>query len=172
MSSPLPTDRLRSVALTMHTLDRRDQAWLLSRLLPGVRVRLRNLIRELRSLGFSQHLGTVAVHLPAAVEDAALNQDDISEIDHADSSMVAAIMMRQPDLVQRALLHARPWHWRAAVWEQMGPIRRSVLLEPASAQSGMPAWKLDALLFAFARLLRVEKAASKGKIEGNQSWCR
>ena len=37
MSAPLPPDRLRSVALTMHTLNRRDQLWLLRRL----RTRLR-----------------------------------------------------------------------------------------------------------------------------------
>lgn len=167
MSSPLPPDRLRSVALTMHTLDRRDQVWLLRRLLPGIRSTLRNLLRELRGLGFSRHFGALAVELPPAVENSALSQDDVRTIDQASPGTVAALVMRQPDMVQRALLHARPWQWRAAVWEQMSPIRRSLLLE-ALPLSAMPARKLDALLFGFVRLLLAEKAANEGRMKGDQ----
>jgi hypothetical protein len=155
------------VALTMHTLDRRDQAWLLRRLLPGVRATLRSLLRELRGLGFSQHLDALAVDLPAAVENPELNQDEVSTIDQANPGVVAALVMRQPDMVQRALLHARPWRWRAAVWEQAGPIRRSLLLEPLPV-SAMPVCKLNALLFGFVRLLRAEKARGEKEVEGDQ----
>ena len=167
MSAPLPPDRLRSVALTMHTLDRRDQLWLLRRLLPGVRSTLRNLLRELQGLGFSRHFGALAVELPPVVENVGLNQDDVRAIDQASAGMVATLVMRQPDMVQRALLHARPWQWRAAVWEQMSPIRRSLLLEPLPS-SAMPAWKLEALLFGFARLLGSEKALIDGGMKGDQ----
>ena len=176
MSALLPPDRLRSVALTMHALDKRDQAWLLRRLLPGVRATLQRLLRELRGLGFVQHLGALAVDLPAATEGAGLNQDDVSAIDRASPGLVYALLMRQPDTVQRALLHARSWQWRAAVWEQMAPMRRGLLLEPLP-ESAMPACKLNALLFAFVRLLETEIAAQRSLekvavergIEGHQS---
>jgi hypothetical protein len=151
----------------MHTLDRRDQVWLLRRLLPGVRSTLQNLLRELQGLGFSRHFGALAVELPPAVENVALHQDDVKMIDQASPGTVAALVMRQPDMVQRALLHARPWEWRAAVWERMSPIRRSLLLEPLP-MSAMPAWKLDALLFGFARLLGAEKALIDGRMKGDQ----
>lgn len=157
MSSPLLPDRLRSVALTMHTLDRRDQSWLLRRLLPGVRSTLQNLLRELRGLGFAQHLDVLAVGLPTPMQNVGMNQDDVGKIDQANPGTISAILMRQPDLVQRALIHAYPWRWRAAVWEQMGPIRRSLLLEPLPL-SAMPACKLNALLFGCVHLLRLEKA--------------
>lgn len=169
MSGPLSADRLRSLALTLHGLDRRDQAWLLRRLLPGVRASLRALLRELRSLGFSRHLGAVAMDLPVAAENIGLNPDDVGEIDQADAAMVVAILLRQPDLVQRALFHARPWRWRGAVWEQMGPIRRSLLLEPAATPAAMASCKLDALLFAFVRLLRAERAATRAVARSGQS---
>lgn len=168
MSGPLPPDRFRSVALTMHMLDRRDQLWLLRRLLPGVRSTLRNLLDELQKLGFSRHFGALAVELPPAMENVALNQDDVRIIEQASSGTVAALLMRQPDLVQRALLHARPWHWRAEVWEQMSPIRRSLLLEPLPS-SAMPALKLDALLFGFVRLLESERVATDGSMKGDQA---
>jgi hypothetical protein len=167
MSIPLPPDRLRSVALTMHTLDRRDQVWLLRRLLPGVRMTLEKLLRELRSLGFAPHLGALAVDLPAPVRNVGMNQDDASKIDQANPGTISALLMRQPDLVQRALLHAHPWRWRAAVWEQMGPIRRSLLLEPLQ-ESGMLTCKLNALLFGFVCLLHAEKAVAGGGSEGDQ----
>ena len=167
MSTPLPPDRLRSVALTMHTLDRRDQTWLLRRLLPGVRETLQGLLRELRGLGFAQHLDALAVDLPFPVENVGMNQDDVSTIDQASPGIMSALLMRQPDLVQRALLHAHPWCWRAAVWEQMGLIRRSHLLEPLP-MTAMPACKLNALLFGFVRLLRAEKAGAEVRAEGVQ----
>lgn len=167
MSASLPPDRLRSVALTMHTLDRRDQRWLLRRLLPGVRSTLRHLLRELQSLGFSRYFGALAVELPPAMENAALNQDDARMIDEANPGMVVALVLRQPDLVQRALLHARPWQWRAMVWEQMSPIRRSLLLEPLPS-SAMPAPKLDALLFGFARLLEAETVLTGARMKDDQ----
>jgi len=167
MSAPLPPDRFRSVALTMHTLDRRDQVWLLRRLLPGVRSTLRDLLSELQGLGFSRHFGVLAIDLPAAVENVALNQDDVRIIELASPVIVAALVMRQPDLVQRALLHARPWQWRAVVWEQMSPVRRSLLLDPLPS-SAMPASKLDALLFGFARLLESEKMLIDGSMKGDK----
>jgi len=167
MSTSLPPDRLRSVALTMHTLDRRDQAWLLRRLLPGVRSNLQSLLRELRGLGFAQHLDALAVDLPAPAENVGMNQDDVSKIDQANPGVMSALLLRQPDLVQRALLHAHPWRWRAAVWEQLGPIRRSLLLEPLPV-SAMPVCKLNALLFGFVHLLRTENAEAEGVAEGDK----
>lgn len=160
MSGPLSADRLRSLALTLYGLDRRDQAWLLRRLLPGVRLTLLGLLRELRSLGFSRHMGLATVDLPAVAENLGLNQDDVSEIDQADAGLVGAILMRQPDMVQRALLHARPWRWRGALWERLGPVRRNLLLDPVVMANAMPGCRLDALLFAFVHLLHAEKAAA------------
>lgn len=160
MNAPRLPERLRMLALTLHGLDRRDQAWLLHRLLPGVRGTLRGLLRELRSLGMARNLASTLLQLPAVTEPGGLHQGDVSRIDVANPDLVATILARQPYWAQRTLLNLRPWRWRETVWEQLGLISRSLLLDPDGASSSCSAAQRDALLFSFAAILQAGQAAA------------
>jgi hypothetical protein len=156
--------RLRQAALALNALHKRDQEWLLRRLLPGPRNALRSLLNELRSLGIARGLSLTPASLPEARENSSLNKSDVAVIDAADPGTILALLSRYPDQFMATLLAARSWPWAQAIWEQLPSLQRNRMLDMiACAPDSASAPWLDALLYAMASDLRDAKVKGAGE---------
>ncbi len=144
------TDRLRKAALTLHALSRRDQAWLLQHLLPSTRAPLQSMLKQLRALGIAPGMGSDDTALLPAQENTALNAAEVTLVDAASASRVAAVLARQPEQLQAVLLNMRPWRWRADYWDSLSAFQRSRMAELLAVAPRPRASMLDALLHTLA----------------------
>ena len=146
-------ERFRQAALMLHALSRRDQAWLLRRLMPATRAGLKALLGQLRQLGIAPGLQSIGTALPPAQERVSLDAADVALVDAASAELVAAVLARQHGQVQAALLNLHPWRWRAAYWEALSAVQRSRMTELSAALPVVRAGMENALLHAFAQAL-------------------
>ena len=151
--TPSGPERFRQAALMLHSLSRRDQAWLLRRLIPATRAGLQVLLGQLRQLGIAPGLKPIGAALPPAQERASLDAADVALVDAASAELAASVLARQHGQVQVALLNLHPWSWRAAFWETLSAVQRSRMIELSAAAPVLRAEMADALLHAFARAL-------------------
>lgn len=143
----------RKAALALHGLSRRDQAWLLRRLLPSVRAPLQSMLGQLRKLGIAPGLRPDDSALPPATENAALDAAQVALVDAAVVGRVAAVMAFQAEQLQAVLLNLHPWRWRAEYWDGLSTFQRSRMAElSANAPTLRPAM-CDALLHSLAQAL-------------------
>ena len=147
------SERLRKAALTLHGLSRRDQAWLLRRLLPAMRTPLQALLGQLRGLGIAPGFAPHDSALPPVEENTVLDAAEVTLVDAADARRVAAVLAHQPEQLQAALLNLHPWRWRADYWHSLSAFQRSRLSELSAVAPRLRPAMHDALLHGLARAL-------------------
>lgn len=159
MTAPAQT-RFQKAAIMLHRLSRRDQAWLLKRLLPAARSVLRPLLNELRELGIGAGVGMDDAPPPAMTGNVALNQAAVAAVDATASAQATAVLARQPEPLQAVLLAMHDWRWKAAFWDSLSLFQRSTLTGLTTDAPQLRPLMLDALLQAFAAELALEPASA------------
>ena len=156
------SERLRKAALTLHGLSRRDQAWLLRRLLPAMRTPLQALLVQLRGLGIAPGFAPHDSALPPVDENTALDAAEVTLVDAADARRVAAVLAHQPEQLQAALLNLHPWGWRADYWHSLSAFQRSRMTELSAVAPRLRPAVLDALLHGLAQALSYDVGVGMG----------
>lgn len=146
-------DRFRKAALTLHGLSRRDQAWLLRRLLPSMRGPLQSLLGQLRKLGIAPGLQPDDSALPPAEASSGLDAAEVKRVDAADLRRIATVLALQDEPLQAVLLNLHPWRWRAGYWDGLSAFQRSRMAELCAAAPKPRPAMLDALLHCLAQAL-------------------
>lgn len=159
MTASAPT-RFQKAALMLHRLSRRDQAWLLKRLLPAARSALGPLLKELRELGIAPGVGADGAPPPAVVGDGMLDKNMVAAVDGAASDLAMTVLTRQPEPLQAVLLAMHDWRWKTAFWNSLSLLQRSALTDLITDAPQLRPLMLDALLHAFAAELSTEPACS------------
>lgn len=144
--------RLRSAALSLHGLHWRDRQWLLRRLLPAWRQRLRGLLGELRSLGVEPALAG-GQDLPPSLASNGLDAGSLALIDQAAPEHLRRLLAQQPESVQALVLCLHDWRWRKAVWEGWSWLHRRRLHEQIACAGQLRPALAEALLHALAESL-------------------
>jgi len=152
-------ERLRKAALTLHGLSRRDQVWLLRRLLPAMRTPLQALLGQLRRLGIAPDIAPDDSALPPVEENVELDAAEVTLVDSANARWVATVLAHQPEQLQAALLMLRPWQWRADYWHSLSAFQRSRITEFWAVAPKLSPTMLDALLHGLAQALSEDGGA-------------
>ena len=147
------SDRFRKAALALHGLSRRDQDWLLRRLLPSVRAPLQSLLGQLRTLGIAPGVRPDDGALPPVAENVALDAAQVALVDAAVVRRVTAVMALQPEQMQAILLNLHPWRWRAEFWDGLSTFQRSRMAELSVTAATLRPAMCDALLHSLAQAL-------------------
>jgi hypothetical protein len=119
-------DGLRRAALVLSSLRADDRAWMLARVHDTERVRLAELVSEVRGLGLSLDAQTLRQFVHSDGSQLDLEADDArsSNIASASPGAVHEILGREPDWLIAIVLRARPWRWREAFLSLLGAERR------------------------------------------------
>ena len=159
MTAPTPT-RFQKAALMLHGLSRRDQAWLLKRLLPAVRSILQPLLNELRGLGIAPGVGADDGSPPPVTCDVVLHKDAVAVVNESHSNHALKVLGRQPERVQAALIGMHDWLWKPTFCDSLSMFQRSALTAVVPNALPLRPLMLDALLQAFATELEAEQASA------------
>ncbi|MDO8299546.1 hypothetical protein [Lacisediminimonas sp.] len=134
MTSAVADSAYRQAALKLHGMHRRDRAWLLARCTPAQQERLRALLDELAALGLVciADADTDADAPPYAVAGNAIDSALALAVNRLPLASVTATIAGMPDRLVAILLHAQAWQWAPALWRQLEPPARQVLLAQIS----------------------------------------
>jgi len=144
---------IRQAALYLHSLNKRDQKWLLKQLPADKKAQLQALLEELKSVGIPGGQNW----LPSVKEDASqdLSKEfspesisNIAIIDSASIEQVKKTLLGEPDVIIASVLSVRRWSWKEQFLNLFGAKRKRQLIglhenkEPANSK------KLDEAILA------------------------
>lgn len=141
MTSVAPENGYRQAALHLQRLHRADRAWLLARLAPAQRQRLRTLLAELSSLGLAlpdegddantacERDANLAHGFPYPVVQAVLERKLERCIDGLPVQQASAAFARMPAQARAILLRAGRWRWAPDLWRTLDAAAQQDLLE-------------------------------------------
>ena len=172
----------RRAALLLHTVSAEDRAWLLSQLDAAHRMRLQELVDELRSIGIPpapellDELGPVGPRADDAPAQCGLRQ--------ADGAALAIILAAEPAELIARVISLGPWSWTGALLARLGALQRQQVMDhlttlSQAAASEPSALDLRLLTLVEARLAQAldETAATRpafsaagGRTSGHRLW--
>ena len=140
LAKPETDTSARSAALLLHALATSDREWLLQKLEPRDRARLRSMLAELREMGIpadpaivertlgampflvaeSGHLASSAAERrPERLSES--DADQIARLYSGTPTALAEMLRNEPPRVIATLFLITDWPWRAAVMAYLGP---------------------------------------------------
>ncbi|MHA6845564.1 hypothetical protein [Ralstonia syzygii] len=140
LATPDTDPSTRSAALLLHALATVDREWVLQKLRPSDRARLRPMLEELREMGIPadpaivEHtLGampflvagsgdlSVSVSGRGQAQSSAAVADLIARLNPVDPVALAEVLRSEPPRAVAHVLLVTDWPWRAAVMGRLGP---------------------------------------------------
>ncbi|TCS37722.1 hypothetical protein EDC30_10314 [Paucimonas lemoignei] len=140
----------RMVALKLHGLHPKDRKWILGQFEPNQQNILRDLLKELDSLGLVTTEDLATNFSSHSVGDVQLAEDLIQNINQADVELVKRQLSSLPDRLKAMLLYAHQWEWSSTVWLSLEQSERDRLSRQIDQCHAIKAAAFSALAQFFA----------------------
>lgn len=147
----------RMAALKLHGLHPKDRKWMLGQFESAQQKILRDLLRELDSLGLVSTEGIASNFSSHPVGDVQLEADILQKINRADIELVKKLLSALPDRLKAMLLYAHQWEWSPTVWLSLEQAERDRLLRQISHCTAVKVPAFTALAKSFAKEITAAK---------------
>lgn len=118
----------RKAALSIYSLHKKDQEWLLARVSSQHRAALKALLKELKTLGIPRH-GIMPRSIQESEPDIQLllPEQEIQLLDNASETEIFQLLGQEPESVVAVILSLYRWQWSTALRRRFSPAKQKTI---------------------------------------------